>query len=331
MRDKKLITIQVPCYNEENNVEPMACRLVNIMSTLPQYDYEIIFRNNASTDNTIYRLRELAKSNPHIKVISNARNYGLDPMKDTFDGRMSGDAIIYIPCDFQEPPELIPEYIAWWEKGYEVVVAQKIASKEGKLKYFLRQIFYKIIASFSEIQQVDNMSGIFLISKRVSDIWRKSNRDELFRYFITDLGIDIKIIQYVQEKRRSGKSSFGVRKLFSYALTSLVTTTSVPLRIATVLGFVSAIISFFIGVIYLILKLIFWNRFSTGTAPLLIGMFFIASVQLLFIGLLGEYVNMILRKVTPNNPPIVNELINFDNIDEDPLYFKKPRQDAESK
>lgn len=322
----KKVSIIVPCYNEENNVEPMAEKLTEIMEKKLKYDYEIVFRNNASTDKTMEKLRLMAEKNKKIKVISNARNYGVSPIKDTFIGRVTGDVIICIACDFQEPPELIPEFLYWWERGYEVVAGQKTASKEGKIKYGLRQIFYKLIGAFSENPQVKNMSGITLMSRRIAELWWGNNRDEYFRYFVTDLGVDIKLIPYVQEKRRSGKSSYNIWKSLSFALDSMIMTSVAPLRIATVLGVICSVMSFLIGLIYLILKLIWWYDFAAGTAPILIGLFFIGSIQLLFIGIVGEYVGVILRKTTVQNPPIVNELINID--ENDPYYFKRVNDDC---
>lgn len=318
----KTISILVPCYNEVNNVEPMANRLTEVCRSLVDYNYEIIFRDNASIDGTGEALRHLAGKDNHIRVIMNCRNYGVHADKDTFKGRVKGDILIYIPCDFQEPPELIPEFVAWYEKGYEIVAGQKIGSEEGKIKYGMRQLFYRIIGAFSDHQQIPNMSGLLLVTRRIMELSWNGNVYESFRYFASDLGCAIKLIQYKQQQRRSGKSSYNIWKLLSFSIRSLISTSTIPLRIATVAGAICSAFSFIIGVVYFICKLIWWNRFAGGVAPLLIGMFFLGSIQLLFIGLVGEYVGQILQVVTPATPPLVKELINYENPDNDPYLVK---------
>ncbi len=321
----KKISVLIPCYNEEKNVKPMVETITEIMSLYTgKYEYEIILRDNASLDNTLTIMKELANKDKNIKVIANARNYGTNLKKDTFAGRVSGDVVIVIACDFQEPPELIPEFIKWWEKGYEAVCGQKISSQEGKIKYGLRQIFYKIIDTFSESPQYRNISGIVLLSRRLYEMSSKYN-DSYFRYFIADLGYEVKLIEYEQQKRRSGKSSYNIWRYLSFAIDSLISVSTAPLRLASVLGFCSSFGSLIIGFVYLIYKLIYWNEFNAGTAPMVIGMFFLGSVLLFFIGVVGEYVGIILKTVTKQSPPIVKELINFENGEEDPYLYKMPK------
>ena len=318
----KKISILVPCYNEHDNIEPMAHTLTSIMQKYNGiYNYEIVFRDNNSKDGSVDVLREISRKDKHIKVIINARNYGIDPERDSFIGRNDGDVVIAIPCDFQEPPELIPEFIKWWEKGYEVVCGVKDSSQEGRFKYGLRQIFYGIIDSFSDIPQYRNMSGILLVTRRIYDLKVRTAKDMPYRFFLADIGCEIKQIHYQQRKRLHGKSSYNVWKYLSFAIESMIATTQVPLRIATLMGVVMSFVSFIIGVIYLIMKLVRWNRFDAGIAPMLIGVFFIGSVQLMFIGIVGEYVGNVLKKVTPKNPVIVKEVINYD--EEDPYLIKE--------
>lgn len=312
----KKISLIVPCFNERDNIRNMASRLTEIMEQFNGvYDYEIVFRDNASKDGSIDVFREIASEDSHIKVIVNARNYGFDPLKDTWIGRISGDVIISIPCDFQEPPELIPEFITYWEKGYEVVCGVKDSSEEGKMKYGLRQIYYKIIETFSDIPQYKNMSGIILVSRRLYDLKAATGTRLPWRYFLSDIGCDVKTIHYAQKKRVAGKSSYNIWRSLSFAIESMITTSVVPIRIATIIGAILSFASFIIGLVYLVLKIIFWERFVAGMAPMLIGLFFIGSVQLLAIGIVGEYVGGVLKNVTPKNPPIVKELINFDEDD----------------
>ena len=318
----KKISVLVPCFNEEENVEPMANELNNILKKYDgKYDYEIIFRDNASTDGSLGKMRAVAYNNHHIKVIANSRNYGTDTKKDSFVGRVSGDVILSIPCDFQEPPELIPDFIEWWEKGYEVVCGKKIGSKEGKIKYGLRQLFYRILNTFSETPQYSNISGIVLMSRKIYDLYSQYN-DMYLRYFLADIGCEVKLIQYEQQKRRAGKSSYNIWRYLSFTIESMTSVSVAPLRLATVIGFLMSFVSFIIGIVYLVYKLIFWYEFDPGTAPIVIGMFFLGSVIIFFIGVLGEYVGRIFLLSSKQSPPIVKELINFDNPESDEFLFK---------
>lgn len=319
---RKKISVVVPCYNEEGNVKPMAEKLTEIMQQL-DYDYEIIFTDNCSTDATRQYLRELAAADSHIKVLMNNRNYGTSGRSGRNAIRhCSGDVYINIACDFQEPPELIPEFVKYWEEGYKVVGGQKIASEEGKVKYFLRDLFYRIINAFSEVPQYSHMSGITLVDREVLNEFLKTDEDIILRNAIAEMGYEVKLIQYVQKKRRSGKSSYNVWRYLTFALNSMINTSTAPLRIMTVLGFIMSVISFILGVVYMIMKLTMWYNFATGAAPTLIGMLFLGSVQLLFMGVLGEYIGVILRKVS--NPPrvIVSEKLNFD---QEPSYDEEQK------
>lgn len=309
---RKKISIAVPCYNEEGNVKPMAQKLTEIMQQL-DYDYEIIFTDNCSNDATKQYLRELAAADPHIKVLMNNRNYGPGGRSAHNTGHYcSGDIYIQIPCDFQEPPELIPEFVKYWEEGYKVVAGQKIASEEGKVKYFLRSLFYKIINLLSDVPQYAHMSGIVLTDREVLQEWVKTDDDIVLRNAIADMGYPVKMIQYVQQKRRSGKSTYNVWRYLTFALNSMINTSTTPLRLMTVIGFCMSVVSFIIGLAYLIMKLVLWDWFPTGAAPTLIGMMFIGSVQLLFMGVIGEYVGVILRKISHQPGVIVGEKLNFE-------------------
>lgn len=309
---KKKISIYVPCYNEVGNVKPMADTLTEIMSGLP-YDYEILFTDNCSTDGTKEILRSLAAQDTHFKVLMNSRNYGMD-------GRSSrnalqyvcGDVLISIPCDFQEPPELIPEFIKYWEQGYKVVCGQKIGSKEKKIKYECRSLFYKLIGGLSETPQYEHISGITLQDKEVLKEYIKSDYDISFRFALADMGYEAKLIQYEQRERRSGKSSYNVWRYLTFAINSMISTSVAPLRLMTVMGFLLSIVSFIVGLVYLILKIFVWYRFQAGMAPVLIGMFFLGAVQLFCLGIIGEYIGVILRKVTSQPDVILSEKINLD-------------------
>lgn len=318
----KKISFLIPCYNEEKNIVPMIEAIESIMKAFAdRYDYEIVYRDNLSTDGSLRVLKSLAANDKKIKVIVNAKNYGHDFRKNSFKGRISGDIVIIIAGDLQEPPELIPDFIAWYEKGYEAVCGQKIDSEEGWLKYQLRQVFYNIIDFFSDIKQYRNMSGIILLSRRLIELLWETNSYPAVRYFLSDLGCEVKLIPYKQRKRTYGKSSYSWGGSLSFAINSLLETSTKPLRIATLTGLFMSFFSFIIGMVYLILKLLYWHKFSMGMAPLLIGIFFIGSILLFFLGLIGEYVGNILGRIKPHQPPIVRELINFEDQN-DPYLIK---------
>ncbi len=312
---QKMITISVPCYNEEENVRLMAETLIKIMETL-NYRFEIIFTDNCSTDNTQEEIRKIAKEDKRVKAVFNNRNYGV---ADGRSGQNAGryyakdfDALICLPCDFQEPPELIPEFIKYWEQGYKIVCGEKVASKEGKLKYGLRQIFYKLIQGLSDIEYLSNISGIRLLDREVSEQFADIDPEMEFRWAIAEMGYEVKLISYVQQKRRAGKSSYNVTRYFDFALTSMICTTVAPLRLMTIAGSIMSIISFVLAIVYLVMKLVLWYRFEAGVAPVLICVLFFGSVQLLFIGVVGEYIGAILKKVSKKPKVIVKETINLD-------------------
>ena len=309
----KKVSVAVPCYNEVGNVREMAETLTNIMQSLP-YEYEIIFTDNCSTDGTKDILRELAAKDEHIKVLMNSRNYGTDGRSDRNTLKyVSGDVFIGIVCDFQEPPELIPEFIRAWENGYKVVCGQKESSKEGVIKYTCRSLFYKIIKGLSDTPQYEHISGIVLFDREILEQYIKTDYDYQFRYAIADMGYEVKLIPYVQQERRSGKSSYNVWKYLSFAINGMVTTSTTLLRLMTVAGTIMAFICFVIGIVYLIMKLMFWQTYQLGIAPLLIGMFFLGSVQLFCLGILGEYIGEVLRRVTKRPDVVLTEKLNIEN------------------
>ena len=309
------LSIIVACFNEVGNVEELVSRIRKVMENEKNYEYEIIFTDNDSTDGTQDILRKLASEDSRIKVILNNKNYG--PMRSPKNALkyVTGDVVILIASDLQDPPELIATYLRAWEDGYKLVYGQKVASDEGIIKYGLRSLFYNIINLFADNKQYKHISGMWLNDREAVDILVQSDEDVEYRYLLPELGMPIKFIQYKQEKRKSGRSSYNFKKYLGFAMESMVSTTTAPLRVLTFFGLIVAILSFIIGVVYLIYKLIFWNEFSVGTTPLLLGMFFFGSVQLVFIGLIGEYVGAILRKVSYKVPVMEKELINLNKND----------------
>lgn len=311
------LSILVACYNEVGNVEELTERITKVMENEKDYEYELIFSDNASADGTQDVLRKLAAKDKRIKVILNAKNYG--PMRSPKNAlrRIKGDAVLLLAADLQDPPELIPEFLREWEKGYKLVYGRKTSSDEGKIKYGFRSLFYNIINMFAETKQYKHVSGMWLNDREAIDVLLRADEDVEYRFLLPELGMPISFVDYKQAKRKSGRSSYNLSRYFAFAMESLVSTTTAPLRVATMFGLFTAFISLIIGAAYLIYKLIFWQEFSVGTAPLVLGMFFFGSVQLIFIGLIGEYIGAILRKVSYTIPVMEKELINFDEDNND--------------
>lgn len=308
----KKISVFIPCYNEEGNVREMAETLTNIFAKL-EYEYELLFVDNCSKDNTKLILREIAEDDKRIKVLFNNRNYGTDG-RSAFNAfkYITGDVLISIACDFQEPPELIPEFISNWESGYKVVCGQKTGSKEGVVKFACRSLYYSLLNTFSEVPLYKHISGIVLIDREVLDNYIKSDYDYELRFAISDMGYDVKLIPYKQQDRKSGKSSYNVWRYLSFAIRSMVTSSNTPIRLMTIVGVIFSIIAFLVGVVYLIYKLIFWDSFDAGMAPVMIGMFFLGAVQIMFLGIIGEYIGIILKKVSNRPDVVLEDTINVD-------------------
>ncbi len=313
---KKKISFCVCCYNEEENIELMYEALTEQMKKVPEYDYEILFEDNDSDDSSPEIFRRIAAKDKRVKVILNQTNFGPDRSTVNCMRHMTGDAYIGIPCDFQEPPEMIPEFIHEWEKGHDIVWGQKLRSKENPIKRVCRNLFYSIIDLFSEHKQYRHVIGFGITDRKVIDIILQTiiqDPEVNIRYAISEYGFDVKLIPYKQQKRLRGKSSYTFAKYYSFAITSLCNTSIKPLRMMTILGFFAAIVSILIAAFYFIYKITHWNTFDAGMAPLVIGMFFVAAVQLFSIGLLGEYVGILIRKVTDKPVVVEKETMNLDD------------------
>ena len=311
----KKISIMIPCYNEEENVVPMSEAVTELFEKeLPQYDYEILFIDNASTDNTRPLLREICRKNKKVKAIFNAKNFG--QFNSPFHGMLqtTGDCTITMVCDFQDPLDLIPKYLKEWEDGYKIVIGIKSKSKENPFIYHLRSLYYKFVKKFSDVEQIEHFTGSGLYDKDFIEVLRNLHDPTPFlRGIVAELGFKIKKIEYEQPKRRAGKTHNNFWTLYDAAMLSITSYTKIGLRIATFIGIIVAFISLGIGIVYLIMKLIWWDRFSAGMAPMLIGMFFLGSLQLFFIGLIGEYI-MNMNKRLMNRPLVVEEeRINFED------------------
>lgn len=309
----KKISILVPTYNEEENVIPLAKEILKVLNNdLKEYDYELIFIDNSSTDDTRIKIEQLCLNNKKIKAIFNYKNFG--QFNSPYHGicQTTGDCTIILCADFQDPIDMIPKFIESWEDGYKIVCGIKKTSKENRIIYFLRSCYYKLIKKMSDIEQIEHFTGFGLYDKSFVEVLKGLNDPMPFlRGIVAELGPERKEIYYEQEKRRSGKTSNNFYRLYDAAMLSFTSYTKIGLRIATMIGFLFSGLGIIIALIYLILKLIFWNQFIAGTAPILIGVFLFGSLQLFFIGLLGEYIiNINLRMM--NRPLVVEEKrINF--------------------
>lgn len=309
----KKISVMIPCFNEQENVREIAKAVADILENeLPQYDYELLFIDNCSTDKTRVYLRELCKQNPKIKAIFNARNFG--QFNSPYYGmcQTTGDCTITMCCDFQDPVEMIPKFIEEWENGYKIVSAIKSSSKENGFIYFLRTVYYKMIRKMSSVEMIEHFTGFGLYDKSFIEILRDLHDPIPFiRGIVAEFGYKRKEIEYEQPKRRAGKTHNNWYSLYDAAMLSITSYTKVGLRLATFGGFLGAIISFIIAAIYFVLKLIYWDSMPAGMTPLILGVFGLGSIQLFFIGFLSEYVMNINTRIMNRPLVIEEERINF--------------------
>lgn len=312
----KKISILIPCYNEEENVVPIANAIVEEMGkNLADYDYEIIFIDNDSKDNTRPLLREICKRNPKVKAIFNAKNFG--QFNSPYYGMLqtTGDCTILMCCDFQDPIEMIPQIVAEWEKGAKIVSCIKTASKENSIMRFLRSCYYKMIKKMSSVEQIEHFTGFGLYDKSFVEVMRNLKDPTPFlRGIVAELGFKRVSIEYTQAKRRAGKTHNNFFTLFDAAMLSFTSYTKVGLHLVTFAGMILSALSVIVALVYLVLKLLYWDRFSAGFAPMIIGLFFLNAIELLFIGFVGEYVMSINTRIMNRPLVIEEERINFDNI-----------------
>ncbi|HVM63104.1 MAG TPA: glycosyltransferase family 2 protein [Verrucomicrobiae bacterium] len=312
MSQKKLISVVTPCYNEEENVRALSEAVRDVFAQLPDYDYEHIFIDNASKDKTVAILKEIAAKDPHVGIIVNARNFG--HIRSPFYGLLQsrGEAAILLVADFQDPLDLMPEFIRRWEQGYKVVVGIKKGSEEAKPLFWLRQFYYRTVARLAEVELIKDFTGYGLYDRTVLEILRSvSDPYPYFRGLICDIGFEKSYVEYVQPLRKGGITKNNFYTLYDMAMLGMTNHSKVPLRLATMSGFVMSIFSMLCGAIYLAYKLLFWNSFSVGIAPLVIGLSFFASVQLFFLGIVGEYVGAIHTQILRRPLVIEKERVNL--------------------
>jgi polyisoprenyl-phosphate glycosyltransferase len=308
-----LISIMTPCYNEEQNVRACHERIRDLFAGLPQYRYEHLFIDNASKDRTVEILKEIAAKDPHVKIIVNTRNFG--HVRSPYYGLLQarGDAVIGFVADLQDPVELIPTLLEKWRQGYKIVLGIKKGSDEAKRMWLVRKFYYWLISGLSEIKLVKNFTGFGLYDQRVIEVLRQINDPyPYFRGLICDIGFERAEVEYHQPVRKKGFSKNNFYSLYDLAMLGLTNHSKVPLRLATMAGFMGGVLSLLVGLGYLVYKLIFWDQFSVGIAPLVIGLFIFASVQLFFLGIVGEYVGAIHTQVMRRPLVVEKERINFD-------------------
>jgi glycosyltransferase involved in cell wall biosynthesis len=311
MSEKKMISIVTPCYNEEENIDELYQRIAAVMATLP-YDYEHICIDNASTDGTVKRIKELAAQDKRVKLIVNARNFGHIKSPYYAIQQSNGDACILIASDLQDPPEMIVEFVKKWEEGFKTVLAVKPESEESSLMFFLRKSYYRLITKISEVALVQNATGAGLFDRVVIDILR--NIDDPYPYFrglLCEIGFPIATVPFKQPRRQRGVTKNNFYTLYDIGMLGITNHSKVPLRLMAMSGFFLSFLSLLVAFMFFVAKLMFWDSFQLGTAPILIGIFFFGAIQAFFIGVLGEYIGSIHTQV--RKMPLVVELerVNF--------------------
>lgn len=309
----KLISVVTPCFNEEENVTLLHDRIKAVFDQLPQYRWEHIYIDNASTDQTVAKVKALAERDEHVRLIVNARNFGhiRSPVYGMLQAQ--GDAVIYLASDLQDPPEMIATFLEKWEAGYKVAVGVKTASRESPAMWLIRLSYYKLIGQIADVQLLENFTGFGLYDREVMEQVRDADdRYPYFRGLIPDLGYEIAKVPFTQPNRYRGITKNNFFTLYDMAMLGITSHSKAPIRLATMGGFSLALLSLALSVGYLVWKIIRWDTFELGLAPLLIGMFFFMSVQLFFIGLIGEYVAAIHTQVRKRPLVVEKERFHFD-------------------
>ncbi len=309
---KKKISLVTPCYNEEDNAHAIYTAVKKVMLAKPEYDYEHIFIDNHSGDKTVSILKQIASEDKNVKIIVNLRNFG--HIRSPYYGLLqsTGDATILIVADLQDPPELINDFIAHWEQGHKIVVGVKNESKESFLMFGIRKTFYNLINRLSDTKLIKNYTGFGLYDRQVIEILKTiEDPYPYFRGLVCDIGFEIIKIPFVQPQRYRGITKNNFYTLYDIAMLGITNHSKVPLRLATMVGFVASLLSLMVAFIYFVYKLLYWESFTLGSAPLIIGVFLFSAVQLMFIGIIGEYVGSIHTQVLKRPLVIEKERVNF--------------------
>lgn len=304
----KTIGVLIPTFNEELNVLPLYLALkAEFKNNIRNYDYRIVFIDNCSKDSTRQKIEEICRKDKKAGAIFNAKNFG--PHNSTLYGLLNtaGDCVVLMAADFQDPVNMISKFVKEWEKGYKIVIGIKSKSKENRLMYYVRTQFYRFIKKFSDVEQIEHFTGFGLYDRKFIEVLRGLNDTRPYlRGIISELGYERKEIEYVQEKRRAGKTSTSFYRLYDVAMLGITSYTTIGLRVATFTGFIMSVLFFLTGFGYLVYKLLYWEDFQLGLAPMLIGIFFFGAIQLFFIGMMGEYVLNINTRVM-NRPLAIEE------------------------
>ncbi len=310
---KTLISIVTPCYNEEENIQELRKQVLEVVSKIQGYEFEHIFIDNASTDRTQQILRQMAKEDNSVKVILNLKNFGHIRSPYYALLQANGSAVIQIVSDLQDPPKMIKDFVREWEAGHQIVIGVKKKSEENRLLFAIRCLYYRLLKKMSETEQIENFTGFGLYDRSFLDIIRQITEPYPYlRGLVAEYGVNRLEIEYVQPRRKKGKTNNNFYTLYDMAMTGFVNHSKVPLRLASFIGFSVAILSLMVAIIYFIIKLIHWDEFNAGIAPLVIGVFFFSAVQLFFIGIIGEYIGAIYTQVKRRPLVIEKERINFD-------------------
>lgn len=312
-KSQKLISVMTACFNEEENVRPLYEAVKAIFATLPQYTYEHVFIDNCSKDQTVSILKTIAAQDKRVKVIVNSRNFG--HIRSPHHGflQTSGDAVISLVADFQDPPAMIVDFLKKWEEGYKVVLGVKSETEESPLMFVIRKFYYSLINRLSEVQLTKNNTGFGLYDRKIIEVIREiQDPYPYFRGLISDIGFESFKILYKQPSRKRGITKNNFYTLYDMAMLGITTHSKIPLRLATMIGFAMSLMSMLVAILYLVFKLVYWDQFAMGTAPLVIGLFLFSSVQLFFIGIIGEYIGSIHTQVLKRPLVVEKERINFD-------------------
>jgi polyisoprenyl-phosphate glycosyltransferase len=328
---KKTISILTPCFNEEDNVREVYERVRAVMSSLGSYDYEHLFIDNASTDHTFAILKLISSFDKNVKVIRNARNFGpiRSPMHALYQA--SGDAVIGIVADLQDPPEMIVDLVRQWEQGFPIVITVKESADESGLMFWIRKSYYKLVNRLSGIETYENFTGFGLYDRKVVELIKDFNDPyPYFRGIIAEIGLPHSEIRFHQPARKRGITKNNFYALYDMAMLGITNLSKVPLRIVTLSGFFGAAMSVLSGFAYFLYKLLFWNHFSVGMAPLVIGMFLMGSLQLVFVGIIGEYIGQIHTLVQRRPLVVEQERLNFEFAPGEPMAQSQTEKEFET-
>jgi glycosyltransferase involved in cell wall biosynthesis len=310
---KKTITVLLCTYNEEGNIDELYKRLSKIIAKIPKYNFEYLFIDNASSDDSVKNIKRIAKKNKKVKLIVNARNFGSESSHMHGIKQVSSDACIHLASDLQDPPEVIPDLIKRWEEGFKIAVLVRKETEGSQFIFSLRKLFYRFLTKISEVPPIENTSGSGLIDSDVINYFKKtSDPVPFFRGLLVEIGFPIGNVYFKQPKRTKGISTdSSFYNLYELAILGITNHSKVPIRLLSIFGFILSVLSFILAMSYLLLKLFFWTTFDLGVAPLLIGLFFFGSIQMFFLGLIGEYIGTIHSRI--RNMPLVveSERVNF--------------------